>query len=125
MKDRTYTKITRLVLTFRPIKWMLRKDWYSTSRWGFSGPDPLERIWLIDFGAVTFGFAGMQYKKCYRCGDMMILGQAMMNTLVGHDDFGGESKIRPIPRGVTVSRSGPAILVEVMKCKTCGRSITI
>jgi len=49
-------KNKRLVLVFRPISWIFRKDWYGLYRW----KNPLSyenyRIYLIDFGLITFGY---------------------------------------------------------------------
>lgn len=49
----------------------------------------------------------------------MAPGQALLNTLVGIPDFPGDHY------AVTVSAIGPARMEEVMKCESCGYSITM
>ena len=43
-----------IVFHMRSLRWMFRKDWYSTKRWGGEYPGG-GRYWLIDFGSFTFG----------------------------------------------------------------------
>lgn len=59
--------------------------------------------------------------ECKRCQVEMVSGKAFQNTLVGFPDFIGDTGLE---RGCTVSRSGPAKLVEVWKCPECGRSVS-
>lgn len=47
----------RFVLYFRPFSWFFRNNWYSTLRWGKPGYLPGETLYLIDVGAITFGYA--------------------------------------------------------------------
>ena len=53
---------------------------------------------------------------CPKDGATMLPSKAIKNTLVGFDDFGGDAG-QP---GSTVSRSGPAIMVDCIKCPKCG-----
>ncbi|HKX42707.1 MAG TPA: hypothetical protein VJO99_16240 [Burkholderiaceae bacterium] len=54
---------------------------------------------------------------CQRCGGTMLRGHALENTLSGSPDFpGGEV--------VTMSHTGPAQVVPVLKCIQCGYSVT-
>lgn len=58
--------------------------------------------------------------KCKHCDVEMVPGQALQNTLVTYPDFIGEKP----GRGCTVSREGPPVLVECLKCPECGYSVT-
>lgn len=52
---------------------------------------------------------------------------ALLNTLVGFADFIGDKVQfgKNIDRGRTISRCGPATLVQVEACADCGRSVTV
>jgi len=47
-------------------------------------------------------------------------GEALDNTYVYYDDFGGDAG-QP---GTTGSKQGPAKIIQVRKCQTCGHSHT-
>lgn len=55
--------------------------------------------------------------KC-KCGGDAVPGQALSNTLTGYEDFGGDAG----SYGSTLSRSGPAKMVDCLKCTVCGHS---
>jgi hypothetical protein len=50
---------------------------------------------------------------CSICGSAMVKGMALENTVAGSDDG----------FGATLSQTGPAEMVECMKCPTCGHSV--
>ena len=54
---------------------------------------------------------------CRRCGSEMKAGKALQNTLAGIPDFPGDTY------ACTVSETGPAKLVTVLKCVGCGYSL--
>jgi hypothetical protein len=54
---------------------------------------------------------------CKRCGGPMLRGHALQNTLSGAPDFVGGDV-------VTLSPTGPAQVVPVLKCLRCGYSVT-
>lgn len=58
--------------------------------------------------------------RCKRCDVPLEPGTALMNSLVGHPDFPGDTGKED---GCTVSASGPAGLVPCLKCPRCGWSI--
>lgn len=58
---------------------------------------------------------------CFNCGGLMKGGQALDNTLISYDDFGGDAG----NRGTTQSKDGEAKLIKVRKCQSCGHSHTI
>ncbi len=47
----------RIIIRFRPISWMFKKNWYSTYRWTHPEDFWGETIYLIDFGVLTFGYS--------------------------------------------------------------------
>ena len=55
--------------------------------------------------------------KCNKCKIEMAKGVALQNTLTGIPDFPG-GKV------CTVSRNGPAKLIDVLKCPQCGKSFS-
>lgn len=55
---------------------------------------------------------------CPRCQGELQPGEALQNTLVGYPDFPGDD------HAVTVSPTGPARMVPVLKCTSCGYSRT-
>lgn len=57
---------------------------------------------------------------CFVCGGLMTNGQALDNTWVGFDDFGGDAG----QVGTTISKIGPPIMKNVRKCSSCGHSHT-
>ena len=57
---------------------------------------------------------------CFKCGGDIGEGQALDNTWVGSDDFGGDAG----QRGTTISKIGPPIMKKVCKCIFCGHSFT-
>ena len=67
---------------------------------------------------------GLLARTCKRCKGVMKPGTALKNTLTWGSDFGGEDKMAKPPRGVTISASGPPVMVRVVKCVDCGHSIT-
>lgn len=56
--------------------------------------------------------------NCKKCGGEMTKGKAMEMTVVGVPDFPGCDV-------VTMSFGGPGKLVDCMKCKDCGWSVTV
>lgn len=57
---------------------------------------------------------------CKRCGGTMLRGHALQNTLT--------AGVRDFPDGddvVTLSPTGPAQVVPVLKCLQCGYSISV
>ena len=67
---------------------------------------------------------GLLARTCRHCKGSMKIGTALKNTLTWGNDFGGEAQISKPPRGVTISASGPPVMVRVMKCVDCGYSVT-
>ena len=124
-EDRQQVTINRFVFRTRSFRWIFRKAWYSTARWGITGSNNLERLWLLDVGMFTIGFAGIRTRVCHKCGSLMARGKSYLNGLQAFEDFGGESLLKTPPRGCTVSRTGQAKMVDVDKCTGCGRSVTI
>ena len=59
--------------------------------------------------------------KCPKCKITMIKSKALQNTLHYSNDFGNDAG----QRGTTGSRSGEAILINVIKCPQCGYSKSI
>jgi hypothetical protein len=51
----------------------------------------------------------------------MIPGKALQDTLVSLDDFGGDAG----ETGTTLRRSGPAVLMDCLKCPECGHSVEL
>jgi len=47
-----------IVFRVRPFRWMFRRDWYGTSRWGLPEQEYGGKCYLIDFGSFTFGIRG-------------------------------------------------------------------
>lgn len=56
--------------------------------------------------------------KCKKCGGIGKPSQALLNTIVGYEDFGNDKG----SVGTTLSRKGPAKIVDCMKCESCGHS---
>lgn len=56
---------------------------------------------------------------CKKCNNTMSPSKAFKNTWITHLDFIGQTNLR----GCTMSRSGAAKLVDVLKCISCGYSI--
>ncbi len=54
--------------------------------------------------------------NCKKCKVPLNLGFALRNKLAGLPDFPGDTV-------VTVSRTGPPEMIEVLKCPECGYSI--
>lgn len=68
--------------------------------------------------------------KCRKCGADMKQGVALYNVPWVHADFPGdyEGPLLSAPkefikRGQTISSTGEAIEVQVMKCSGCGHSV--
>jgi hypothetical protein len=60
-----------------------------------------------------------QNNKCKKCGGTMKPGKAIQQTWsAGGRDFPGDQ------RGITMSPGGAGKLVDCLKCKKCGYSIT-
>jgi len=60
--------------------------------------------------------------KCKKCKTKMSKGKALQNTpSMGAADFRGNTINS---RGQTISMNGPAILISVDKCHSCGYSHT-
>jgi len=57
---------------------------------------------------------------CFKCGGDIEQGQALDNTWIGFNDFGGDTG-QP---GTTISKIGPPNLINCHKCKSCGHSFT-
>ena len=47
--------VSHCVLYFRPFSWFFRRNWYAV-RWGIPGVDGIGKLWLVDVGAITFGW---------------------------------------------------------------------
>lgn len=60
----------------------------------------------------------LEAPTCRRCHAPMQRGQALANTLVSTDDFGGDAG----QAGSTFSPTGPAEMVACWKCPECGHS---
>ncbi len=60
------------------------------------------------------------HNTCFVCGGLMADGQALENTWVGFDDFGGDAG----EPGTTISKIGPPVMLKVRKCTVCGYSHT-
>lgn len=59
-----------------------------------------------------------QNYTCKKCNGKGKPSKALNNTLIGFDDFGGDVG----DRGTTMSRVGPAKMVDCIKCENCGHS---
>jgi len=46
----------RMILRFRPISWMFRRNWYSFYRWTHPQDYGNEIYKLFDFGSITIGY---------------------------------------------------------------------
>ena len=57
---------------------------------------------------------------CFECGGLMKDGEALDNTWIGFDDFGGDTG-QP---GTTISKIGHPEMKKVRKCSSCGHSHT-
>lgn len=57
--------------------------------------------------------------KCKKCGGDMQEGKAILQTLTGVPDFPGDRS------AVTLSPGGPGVLIDCLKCSTCGWSMTM
>lgn len=58
-------------------------------------------------------------EQCRKCGGEMLAGKAMVSTFTaGLPDFPGDK------RGITMSPGGPGSLVDCMKCRNCGWSVS-
>lgn len=55
---------------------------------------------------------------CKRCKTIMVDGKALAQTVTGSPDFPGDR------RGVTLSVGGPGVLIDCLKCPSCGWSMT-
>lgn len=56
--------------------------------------------------------------ECPRCGGRMGKGRALVSTMtIGTPDFSGSEV-------VTMSPGGPGRLIDVLKCRECGQSLT-
>lgn len=55
--------------------------------------------------------------RCRRCGGEMAPGKAIAQTYAGIPDFPGKEV-------VTLSPGGPGVLVDCLKCRECGHSVT-
>lgn len=60
------------------------------------------------------------HNTCFVCGGLMKDGQALENTWVGSEDFGGDYG----QRGTTISKIGQPVMKLVRKCSSCGHSHT-
>ena len=49
----------------------------------------------------------------------MQAGKAIAQTVIGMPDFSGDRS------AVTLSADGPGVLIDCLKCSTCGWSITV
>ncbi len=57
--------------------------------------------------------------KCKKCNGDMHPGKAIAQTLTGMPDFPGDRS------AVTLSAGGPGVLIDCLKCSTCGWSMTV
>lgn len=68
-------------------------------------------------------------RDCHKKGKglkLMEAGKALLNRLVVHSDFPGDysgEDISKAQRGQTMSRTGRAQMINVLKCPECGRSV--
>lgn len=60
------------------------------------------------------------HNTCFVCGGLMMDGQALDNTWVYYDDFGGDAG----QYGTTCSKLGQPVIKKVRKCTSCGHSHT-
>lgn len=58
-------------------------------------------------------------RKCKKCNGDMPPSKAIAQTLTGMPDFPGDRS------AVTVSPGGPGVLIDCLKCGTCGWSMTM
>lgn len=56
--------------------------------------------------------------KCRKCGGTMAPSKAIEQTYTGVPDFPGDDNI------TTLSQGGPGVLVDCLKCRACGWSVT-
>lgn len=56
--------------------------------------------------------------NCRRCGSEMREGIAMGQTYGGTPDFSGYNRV------VTLSPAGPGVVIDCLKCPSCGHSIS-
>lgn len=56
--------------------------------------------------------------RCLKCHDQMVAGKATGQTYTGIPDFPGDEY------PVTVSPGGPGRLIDVLKCRGCGFSVS-
>ena len=69
---------------------------------------------------------GKSYCKYCKKGTNWEWSKALENTWFVHGDFPGDysgTDTSKAKRGQTMSKTGPAKLVTVRKCKECGRSV--
>jgi hypothetical protein len=55
--------------------------------------------------------------KCKKCNVEMRHGKAIAQTVSGYPDFSGDKS------AVTLSPSGPGVLIDCLKCSLCGWSV--
>ena len=48
--------VRRFVFRVRPLSWFFRRNWYAL-RWNQNGCFHGERLYLVDAGAITFGWS--------------------------------------------------------------------
>mgnify|MGYP000916018169 CR=1 FL=1 len=77
-------------------------------------------IWEFPNSVTTALVATIFENTCFKCGGLMTDGQAIQNSLVSSEDFGGDAG----ENGTTQTRTGPPKIIAVRKCSKCGHSHT-
>lgn len=76
------------------------------------------RQWVIGRdGVKRWADTGDACEGCRRCGGEMVPSKAIAQTYTGTPDFPGKEV-------VTLSPRGPGRLVDCLKCRQCGWSVT-
>jgi len=84
--------------------------------------DLLLRLSSWGYGSLiqkTGYFHQVSESLCRRCSTPLVMGKALQNTLVGFPDFPGDTGREA---GCTLSYSGEAKMIDVLKCPACGYS---
>lgn len=77
-------------------------------------------IWKFPSFITTQVIQEVIRNTCFECGGLMQDGEALDNTYVSFDDFGGDAG----QRGTTQSKIGQPVIKIVRKCTLCGHSHT-
>lgn len=87
---------------------------------GGLNPSECWDIWKFPVCLSSRTIATIINNTCFVCGGLMKDGQALDNTVVCFDDFGGDA----FSRGSTCSKIGQPVMKQVRKCTSCGHSHT-